>query len=181
MIKEQSIKSVGKIQKTHGLKGELNMILSISPEFFEDDNPMILEIDGIYVPFYAESIRPKGATTDLVKLDGIDSEEEARKLVNKEIYAIADDLKEFIRNNKDGDDELYSPNALIGMDVIDATNGNIGKVSDVDDNTANILLVVDSPDDRKIYIPLVDDFIIGIDPENNIIDVNIPEDLLNLN
>ena len=53
MITEEEITSVGKLLKTHALKGEMNMMLDIDPGYLEDGNPAILDIDGIYVPFYA--------------------------------------------------------------------------------------------------------------------------------
>lgn len=62
MITKDEISAVGTLQKTHALKGELNMLLDIDSEYLTSGNPAIIEIDGIYVPFYAESVRPKGAS-----------------------------------------------------------------------------------------------------------------------
>ena len=50
MITEGEITSVGKLLKTHALKGEMNMMLDIDPGYLEEGNPAILDIDGIYVP-----------------------------------------------------------------------------------------------------------------------------------
>ena len=61
MITEEEITSVGKLLKTHALKGEMNMMLDIDPGYFEEGNPAVLDIDGIYVPFYSDSIRTKGS------------------------------------------------------------------------------------------------------------------------
>ena len=61
MIKKEDIVAIGKFQKTHALKGELNALLDIDGDYAADGHPLIIDIDGIYVPFYAETVRPKGA------------------------------------------------------------------------------------------------------------------------
>ena len=68
MIKEEEIIEIGKFQKTHALKGELNALLDVGAEYLEDGNPLVIPVDGLFVPFYAESVRPKGTTSFLVKL-----------------------------------------------------------------------------------------------------------------
>ena len=78
MIEEKDIVQAGKFLKPHGLKGELNAVLDYDAEILEEDYPLIVDMDGIYVPFYAESVRPKGHFSSLVKLEGIDSVEDTR-------------------------------------------------------------------------------------------------------
>ena len=75
MIKEEDTLIIGKFQKTHALKGELNAIIDIDPECFVEGKPLIVEIDGILVPFYVDTYRKKGSLSILIKLDGIESEE----------------------------------------------------------------------------------------------------------
>lgn len=179
MIKEEEISAVGKLQKTHALKGELNVMLDIDPEYLEEGNPAIIDIDGIYVPFYAESIRTKGSFSYLVKFEGIDSEFEAKKLVNKTIYARKDKLKEYIEENYDEDYTLYDD--LIGCTIVDTEKGEIGNVVEIDSNTENELFIVERPDGDTVYIPLTEDFIEEIDEDSKTIRMNLPDGLLDLN
>lgn len=179
MIKEEEISAVGKLQKTHALKGELNVMLDIDPEYLEEGNPAIIDIDGIYVPFYAESIRTKGSFSYLVKFEGIDSEFEAKKLVNKTIYARKDKLKEYMEENYDEDYTLYDD--LIGCTIVDTEKGEIGKVVEIDSNTENELFIVERPDGDTVYIPLTEDFIDEIDEDSKTIRMNLPDGLLDLN
>lgn len=179
MIREEEISSVGKLLKTHALKGELNVMLDIDPGYLEEGNPAILNIDGIYVPFYAESVRTKGNFSYLVKFEGIDSEIEAKKLVNKTIYALRDRLREFMLDNYDEEYALYDD--LIGWTILDSDNGMVGKIVDIDTNTENELFIVDTPDGRTVYIPLTEDFIEKMDEESKTIFMNLPEGLLDLN
>lgn len=180
MIKADQLKSLGQFQRTHGLKGELNALFEIDPEFLEDGYPIILDIDGIFVPFYADSVRPKGATTDLIKLNGVDSEEEARTFVNKTIYGLRDDIADFTGEDPDS---VFDPYSLRDFSVIDASLGMIGRVVEVDDSTANILLVVADAQTggNRIQIPMVEAFVKAIDYDNGRIEVDVPEELINLN
>lgn len=179
MIKEEEITSVGKLLKTHALKGEMNVILDIAPEYLEEGNPIILDIDGIYVPFYAESVRTKGSFSYLVKFDGIDSEIEAKKLVNKNVFAIRDRLKEFMLENYDEEYALYDD--LIGWTIEDKDSGIVGKVIDIDTNTENELFIVETSEGKTIFIPLTEDFIEKMDEDSKTIIMDLPDGLLDLN
>lgn len=179
MITEEEITSVGKLLKTHGLKGELNMLLDIDPGYLEEGNPAVLDIDGIYVPFYTDSLRTKGSFSYLVKFEGIDSETEARKLVNKSIFALRDRLKEFMLENYDEEYALYDD--LIGWTIEDVEAGEIGKVVEIDTNTDNELFIVETPEGKTVYIPLTEDFIEKMDEEGKRVLMRLPDGLLDIN
>ncbi|MDE6754793.1 MAG: ribosome maturation factor RimM [Muribaculaceae bacterium] len=179
MIEDKEIKEVGKFQKTHALKGELNAILEIDSEFFSEGNALIVDIDGIYVPFFTTSVRPKGATSFLIKLEGVETEEEAKAFVNKIIYVQKNELAPFMGIEEDDipDEENFS-----GYDIIDTHTGQIiGKVENVDSSTENLLFIVKNGNGEIIYIPAVDDFIDEIDDENKIILMTLPSGLIELN
>lgn len=179
MIDKDSLSLIGKFQKTHALKGELNAILDVPQDFIEEGNPLIVETDGILVPFFVSTIRPKGNTTVLVKLDGIDSEEEAKTFVNKPIYALKDKLKSFY---KEEDEDLMDSDSLEGFSIIDSGSGEeIGKIVKVDDSTTNILLHVETAANDIVFIPLAEDWISEIDPDKRIIEMILPDGLIDLN
>lgn len=176
MITRDDILIIGKFQKTHALKGELNMISDLDPEYFLEGKPMILDYDGILVPYYVESIRPKGSTSFLVKLEGIQSEEDASPFVNKEIGVIKKDAEEWL------DDEIMDSNDLIGFVIIDSDTGNeLGKISRIEDSTSNLLFIIETPEGEEIFIPANEDFILEIDEDEKFIKMNLPEGLIDLN
>lgn len=179
MITEEEITSVGKLLKTHALKGEMNLMLDIDPGYLEEGNPAILDIDGIYVPFYAESVRTKGSFSYLVKFEGIDSEIEAKKLVNKTVNALRERLKEYMLENYEEEYTLYDD--LIGWTIEETDAGVIGKVVDIDTNTENELFIVETPDGKTVYIPLTEDFIEKMDEERKTVHMRLPEGLLDIN
>lgn len=175
MISKENLTEIGKFQKTHALRGELNAIINIDESYVDDGNPLIIEIDGIPVPFYVESIRPKGATSFLVKLRGIDNVEDANELVNKEIFAVREDLEPYM-----DEDEMLEDD-LVGFEIIDEEYGRLGKLEYIDSATQNRLLVVATDTGGELFIPLVEDFILEIDEENSVIRTSIPEGLIELN
>lgn len=175
MIEEESLVSVGKFQRTHALKGELNAILDIDGDFFDEDYPLVVCVDGLYVPFYTEGIRPKGATSWLLKLRSVNSEQEAKSFVNKIIYVRRDDLKEFT-----GED-FTTVEDLEGYEVIDSRFGLVGKLEGIDDSTENELFIVRRADGSEVFVPVVDEFVKSIDSDMRRIDVAIPDGLLDLN
>ena len=179
MIEDKNLTTVGKFQKTHALKGELNALLDIDPEFFNEGNAMIVDMDGIYVPFFTEGIRLKGSTSSLVKLDGIDSEEEARKFVNQPILVEKAALAPFLDMEED---EIRGEDELCGYSIIDDVSGNtLGEVERIDSSTSNLLFIVATPDGEDIYIPAVEEFISSIDDDKREIRMQLPIGLIDLN
>lgn len=176
MIKEEEVIIIGKFQKTHALKGELNMICDIEPEYFQEGNPLIVKYDGIMVPYYIESIRQKGTTSYLVKISGIETEEEASLFVNKEIGILKKDAEEWL------DEELVDSNDFIGYTVVDYDSGTkIGEIKIIDDSTANLLFIVENNDGEEIYIPANNDLIRDIDEDMKSITMILPEGIVELN
>ena len=79
------------------------------------------------------------------------------------------------------DGDVFTEGELIGYEVRDRKAGRIGKVAGIDDNTENVLLVVENEVGEDVFIPFVDDFIEEIDEGENVIYTDLPEGLVNLN
>lgn len=179
MIEAKDISIIGKFQRTHALKGELNAILDVEPEYISEGNALVVEMDGIFVPFYSSSIRPKAQTSYLIKLDGINSEEEAQKFVNKPIYALKSELAPFLDLEEE---DILEEGDLNGFTIIDSASQHpIGIIKRIDTSTQNLLFIVESPEGRTIFIPLVEEFIETIDEKNHQIRMNLPDGLIDLN
>ena len=178
MIEAKDITEVGQFFKTHALRGELNAVIDVDADAITAETPLVVDMDGIFVPFFVESIRSKGARASLVKLRGVDSEAEARDFVNKAIYVRTADYE--MLSDDDVDEEGGYADEFIGYTVCDAVHGEIGTIEDVDLTTQNALFIVDNPD-GTVYIPISEDFIDNIDTENRVIQMNLPEGIVNLN
>lgn len=177
MIQIDELKPIGKFYRTHALRGELNAMLDIAPEYVEDGNPLIVDIDGIYVPFYAEGLRPKGSSSYIVKLENIDNERDASMMVNKIIYGKRDLLDDY----SEDDDEWCSLEEFIGFHVIDSRLGDVGDVVGFDESTVNELLIIKDKAGKEIMVPFAEAFVNEVDEDNKLIITSLPDELLNLN
>lgn len=175
MIKKEDIVEIGKFQKTHALKGELNALLDVDEGYIDDGNPLIVEMDGIFVPFYAESVRPKGSESFLIKLKDIDSSDSAREFVNKSVYGLRIDLLDYF-----DDPEMELKEDFLDFVIIDSIAGEVGKIVDIDDSTDNVLFIVETPEGKTIYIPVAEEFITSIDRDRMRVEMTLPEGLLDL-
>ncbi len=177
MIAASEIMPIGKLYKTHGIKGEITAGFDFDIDV-SSLKCIVLDVDGIYVPFFITSVRPKNADSDLLTIEGIESEEEASKLVNKTIYALNSDMEEYL---DDDDDRLYADD-LVGYAVNVPEENFRGTIVDVDDTTDNTLLIVAPADneDEQVYIPLADDFITDIDEGAKCLTMSLPTGLLTI-
>lgn len=168
----------GKVNKTHGLDGELS-ISFYSERLMESIQPgacLVFEIDGIFTPFFVRAVRPRGAEAFLVALDNVDSQEAAQEFVGKSVYSNLD-----TGASDDADPEGMYAGQLEGYTAVNADDGMaIGKIVDIDDATDNVLFVILKPDGKECRIPVVEDFIQSISKRDRRIYFTLPAGLLNL-
>lgn len=168
MIRREDVYRIGKIGKPHGVKGEVSF--QFDDDIFDrtDADILILELDGILVPFFMEEYRFRSDSLALMKLEGIDTQERARELTNCEVF--------FPREQQD-DEENLSWAAIIGFTVIDEqTNTPVGTIASVDDSTENVLFELED----GTLIPASEDLITNIDTKKRTITIDLPEGLLEL-
>ncbi len=178
MIKLSEIAEAGHFNKTHGIKGEISATLDIDIDPGEV-KCLIVPVEGIFVPFFIDSWRPKTADTCLLLLDGIDSEVKAQQFVNKRFYILRSDIPEEEGDHED-EDGLYASD-LIGYQVIDESLGHIGVIAEINDSTENVLFIINTDAGEEIFMPVADEYIVEIDNDNDTIVTNLPEGLINLN
>ncbi|MCR5579929.1 MAG: ribosome maturation factor RimM [Prevotella sp.] len=169
MIKREDVYKIGKLGRTHGVKGEISFLFDDDVFDRVDADYLVLDIDGILVPFFMEEYRFKSDSNALIKFEDIDSQERAQQLTGIDVY--------FPHALADSDDDGIFWAAVVGFDIIDADSGNkIGRIASVDDTTINILFELE---DEQL-IPASEDFIIAIDQKTRTITMQLPEGLLNL-
>lgn len=159
--------NIGYISKTHGLKGQC--VLKIKDEYFLDEesvNAVFIDINGSSAPYFVEELTWNNAAY-LLKLEGVDSIEAAKKLIGKACSVNSD----FVEENDD--------NQLVGYKVIDHVHGDLGPVEEVIDNKNSVLLKVTFKG-REVLLPLADDLITEIDDEQQTISYQAPEGLIDM-
>ena len=86
MIRSEDVYKIGKLTKTHGLKGEINFQFTDDVWERADADYLICEIDGILVPLFIEEYRFKSDSTALVKFEDLDTADAVQFLVNCEVF-----------------------------------------------------------------------------------------------
>ena len=166
MIKLEEIAPIGIFGKTHGIKGEINLELNV--DFDLENTPyIIVDIDGIFVPFFIAEYRYKTDTSALVLFEDICTDETIRPFFGKKAYV----KKEML--TLDDEDEM-SINYYVGFTMLTPQRTIIGQIVEIDDSTANVLFVLDN--DSLIPVGAVE--VLDIDPDNHIMIVELPEGLL---
>ncbi len=170
MQKEQCF-SLGKITKLHGYRGGLILhVDSSTPQHFEDLESVLLDINQELVPFFFSQKGKLNGKKLLIYLEDV-RPEDAHKYVGREAY-----LPESLLTK--AEDNSYYDKAIIGYTAWDGPNV-IGEVVDVVENSSQNLFVVQKGE-QEFLIPAVDAFIKGIDSEQKIIYLELPEGLLDL-
>ena len=169
MIKQEDVYKIGRLGKAHGVKGEVSF--QFDDDIFDtsDADYLILEIDGILVPFFIEEYRFRNDALALVKFCDVDTQQRASELTGCDVY--------FPRSIADESTEGPSLAMLTGFDIVDFSNHTVlGKIASVDDTTQNILFELE---DGRL-IPASDDLITNIDTTRRQITMHIPEGLLDI-
>jgi 16S rRNA processing protein RimM len=169
MIKPEEVYKIGRLGKAHGVKGEVSF--QFDDDIFDrvDADYLVLDIDGILVPFFMEEYRFRNDTVCLVKFCDIDTQQRAQELTGCDVY--------FPRALAEEADDDLSLASLVGFTIVSAPDGfPVGIIASIDDTTANILFELE---DGRL-IPANDDLIVDIDTEHRQIRMNIPEGLLDI-
>ena len=169
MIKREEVYKIGRLGKAHGIRGEVSFLFDDDVFDRVDADYLILDIDGILVPFFLEEYRFKSDANALVKFDGIDTLERAKELTGCEVF--------FPREMSDENDEHISWAEIVGYELVDSETGTIaGTIASVDDSTMNTLFELE---DGRL-IPASEELIQKIDTKKHQIEIKLPEGILEL-
>ncbi|MEM9832196.1 MAG: ribosome maturation factor RimM [Bacteroidota bacterium] len=165
---------LGYISKTHGLAGEVSIILDVDdPTPYQELESVFLELPNSksLVPFFIDTIDIK-AQRALVKFEDIDSIEQAQELVKATLYLPLDVLPDL------GEGKYYF-HEIIGFQVTDAEQGELGKVQDVYTGGSQDLIIM-AYQGKEVLIPINDDLVPKVDKTQQIVYVKLPDGLLEL-
>ncbi|MBO8160082.1 MAG: 16S rRNA processing protein RimM [Thermosipho sp. (in: Bacteria)] len=162
--------AVAILGKTHGLNGELKLHpLTNVPEIIESLSEVVLFNEKQKVYLLAKIVDMRlGNGVYLVKIQGIDSVENAKRLSGSKVYIDKSELPT-VKN-----DEYYFYE-IIGSEVSDEAGNKLGKVDEIIQTGSNDVLVINKNKENEILIPVIKDYIKVIDKKNKKIIVKIPE------
>ena len=162
---------IGQIVNTSGLKG----ILKIKP--FTDDIKKFSNLKTIYIKtknglteFKIEQVR-YAKNMVMLKLDGIDTVEEAEKYRNLYIKVLRDQEEKLEKDS-------YYVVDILGCKVNTDTDQELGKIVDVFQTGSNDVYVVKDEQGKQILLPAIKQVIKNVDIKNKIITVHLLEGLV---
>ena len=172
MIKKEEVFKIGVFNKPHGVKGELSF--TFTDDIFDrvDCEYLVCLLDGIMVPFFVEEYRFRSDTTALVKLERVETAEQARKFTNVEVYFPKKYAEE------DDSDDIPTWQYFIGFQVKDIHHGELGEIVAVDVSSMNVLFAIENTKGEEILLPAHEEFIVKLEKKKRQLTVEIPEGLL---
>ncbi len=159
--------------KTHGAKGAVKA--SIDPPYLDlllEKGVVFLQVDGRPAPFFIEFIRDIGDI--LLKLEGIDSPDQAKKLTNVPLLLRQADLPADLPVT--GTDDF---SGLVGFLLQDEEGHAVGRIESVESLPQQEMAIVDHQG-RSVMIPLHPLLVTSLDPKTRTIRLRLPEGLLDL-
>jgi len=163
----------GKVVKKFGYKGELVIHADVDEaEKYAGLEFLFVEINERLIPFFIENLSLKTADTFLVKFEDIDNPDNTKRIMNSDLYLPVTFLSKL-------PDSRFYLHEIIGFDVIEKKEGNLGKIHSIIDQTEQPLIQI-LKGKTEILIPLTDEFILETDKKKKQIIIEIPEGLINL-
>lgn len=153
---------IAKVLKSHGIDGDILIgIRNIEIQDIDLQEPVFIYFDGLPVPFFIESITPKGTGKAIAHLTDISSLKDAEEIVGQSIFL-------------DAEDEEQQEDDFTGWTVFDRGK-EIGKVTGMEPIPGNLCLYLGDK-----LIPLHEDFILDADPPKKELRLELPEGILDI-
>lgn len=168
--------NIGFIKKTHGIGGELKLV--VEERFLEDflnNERVFLDVKGSKVPYFVTYVRGKGEM--ILKLEDVDSREAAYLLQSREVFLREQDVRP--RSLDPEEEEALEYEHIEGFLLVDKTAGEVGIIDEVLDMPQQEMAFLKYKG-RELLVPLNEQFIISIDEKAKKIFTDLPEGLLEM-
>ncbi|MBI4814627.1 MAG: 16S rRNA processing protein RimM [Deltaproteobacteria bacterium] len=143
---------VGRVQRAQGLTGELRILFFLpDPDVLSAQRVALID-ERRDVEHAVASSKWLDETTAIVKLEGVSDRTQAESFVGATVSVSPDWFS----------GEVAPLASLIGAEVFEEELGSIGRVTDLFDNGAQVLLSVETPRGEAL-IPYVEPFIVGVE------------------
>lgn len=148
---------IAKITSVHGIRGEVRC------QYYCDTAEVLCDFDELYFDKGANPVHVTRAyphkNVVIMKLEGIDTVEQAQPLIGKMLY--------LNREDAELDEDLFFIQDIIGLTVKDADTGEVyGKITEVYQNGAADVFSIKKPDGRELMFPNISEVVLSTDIEN---------------
>lgn len=170
-MKVEDCYQLGYVVKTHGLKGEIQILLDVDdPSQYTEMESMFVYQNNSLVPFFIEYLQVSGKKA-IVKIEDIDAIDAAKPFVANPLYLPLEALPKLA----DGEYYLHQ---LVGMKLLDKGQliGDVAEIFEM--GPQNMISVIHQGE--EVLIPLIDEIIEKVDLQSNTITANLPEGLIDV-
>ena len=165
----EKLVQIGQIKKPFGVKGDLRIRLEEAfEESFAQATVLFVKEKGNPVPYFIESVTDNKSW--LLKLEDIDSPEQAKALSNQEIFLRAADVQHV---------EAKLDATLEGFFLEDVEIGKIGTILEIVEYPQQLIAIV-GYNNKEVLIPLTEKLLVEIRPDEQVLLMELPEGLLDL-
>ena len=163
---------IGKLAGTFGVKGELVLQHKLGKKTaLKGLNAIFLEErKESFIPWFVQHTKIKNEDEIYLKLEGIESREQAFRLIQKEVWLPEPDFKKFSSKS--------SPINLLGYEVLEEGK-SLGKILEIIEQPHQLLCRIDLAG-KEAFIPLHEETIIKIDKKKQQVIVGLPPGLLEI-
>ncbi len=165
---------VGIITSTHGVKGEVKVYPTTDDvRRFKKLKDIIIDTGKEHIALELESVKFFKQMV-ILKFKGIDTLNDVEKYRQKSLYVTRANA---VRLRKDE----YFIADLIGLQVVDEENKELGTLEDVMLTGANDVYVIKMVNGKELLLPAIKQCILNVDMENRCMQVHVLEGLIEEN
>jgi len=158
--------TIGKLQRTHGVKGEILMeVMTDFPEKISSGNSVFIGTQ--HKEYIIASVRPSN-TKMLISFEGLNDCDQVSILRNQLVSIKTEDA------NMLPEGEFYH-HELIGMSILDENEHVIGSIKEILVTGANDVYVVTTQDGEELLLPAIRSVVLSIDRQSKKMIVRLPE------
>lgn len=171
-MKSEEFVEIGYITKTHGLKGELQVVFNYPDPKKLKLNTVFVDVNGKMVPYFVDNFKLSQQSMGYFLFEDINHIDKAQPLVKRKVFLSKDKMP---KKKK----EEFSYFDLEGFTVIDESSGNLGEILSVKEYPQQFLATV-TYKEREALFPLSEDFIKNLNIEGKTLVTNLPDGLLDV-
>ncbi len=182
---------IARVVKSNGADGEVVFSMkNLDPEGLENMEPVFIFFDGSPVPFFIETMSPRGNRKALVRLQGVKSGADVGEIIGKDVFAEASSLPQ--------DEEEEDGAFLIGWTLFDCAETvpdkksrkkkpsakdrlkgcrEVGEITDFINIPNNPCIEV-ATKNGAVIIPLHENLILSVDEDSQSIIMDVPAGLI---
>ncbi|HVX51697.1 MAG TPA: ribosome maturation factor RimM [Chitinophagaceae bacterium] len=163
---------IGRFVATHGLEGELVLKHALGKKTGLKDVEAIFveEQKNSYLPYFLQASKSKTVDEILVKLEGVDTKESARRIANRPVWLLNDDFRRLAAKT--------SPISLLGFEIINEGQA-LGKVEEIIEQPHQVLLRT-TLNGNEALLPLHEQTLEKIDRKKQQVYLVLPDGLLDI-